>query len=60
MVVASSAKVGNPGRDDKGRGVAQVGVVAGWEENSRSRDYASRERFEKAAGRTADPSLRSG
>ena len=30
------------GRDDKGRGVTQVGVVAGWKE-TRSRDYASQE-----------------
>ena len=27
-------EVGNPGQDDKGRGVAQVGVVAGWEERT--------------------------
>jgi hypothetical protein len=30
------------GRDDKGRGVAQVGVVTGWEEST-PRHYASQE-----------------
>ena len=41
---ASQEGLQNPSRwsDDKGSGVAQVGVVAGWEETT-SRHYASQE-----------------